>query len=234
MKGLTMASVLKAAMAVVMAMAMAAVYAAVAAVLLKSREIKRFRERARGDALVANEMRANLAAEEAVFAQKRKEFRLHMQQAHAKKRAEKDLRQIAAQLKTARKENREALEVVASREEAKKYSLESLGHGKKKAGGAQCAKVRGEVLQRVRLVGQLSLAQKTEWDYFKTEWDKVMAETHGEKWAELFSEYIQNVHNELDNGNRGALSEFLHRETQRVLTKVPVLQIRGTSVQTQP
>ena len=119
--------------------------------------------------------------------------------------------------------------MVTAREGTKHVSVESLGKDKKKAGGAQCQKLRWEVLERVRLVAELSVAQRAAWDYFKTEWDRVMAETHGARWAELFAEYIQNVYNELEEGNRNALSDFMHRETERVLTQVLVLQMKGAS-----
>ena len=194
-----------------------------------SSEIERFRQRSRGNALVDKEMRTLLESEEANYRKQREEFREHMQQVQEKKRVQKELRDAQEQLKKARKENRDALAVVTAKEATKTFTLESLGKDKKKAGGQQCQKLRWEVLERVRLVAELSRAQRTEWDYFKTEWDRAMAEIHGEQWAQLFAEYIQNVLNDLEEGSQNALSDFMDRETQRVLTPIPVLQIRCSS-----
>ena len=197
-------------------------------------ETKRFLKRTRGDPNVANEMRKALAAEEANYKRKRQEFKEHMQAVQDKKLAQKELKAVQEQVKKAKKDNRFALEVMQSAEFAKTYTLVELGQGKKKAGGEQYRKSRGDVLERLRRAADLSPTQTSDWTFFKTHWDRVMAETHEEDWAKLFAETIQQVHNELDKGNRRALSTFMYNETQRVLKNVPVLQIRGTSVRTQP
>ena len=54
-----------------------------------------------------------------------------------------------------------------------------------------------------------------------------MAEAHGENWAQLFAELIQKVLNDLADGRRNALSEFMHNETRRVLVDVPALVVPG-------
>ena len=45
----------------------------------------------------------------------------------------------------------------------------------------------------------------------------------GTSWGFVFAEILQNVRNELEAGNKNALSEFMHRETKRVLARVPRL-----------
>ena len=50
-----------------------------------------------------------------------------------------------------------------------------------------------------------------------------MAEVHGGEWAKLFAEVIQNVLEELENERTNALSDFMHRETRRVLGVIPAL-----------
>ena len=54
-----------------------------------------------------------------------------------------------------------------------------------------------------------------------------MAEVHGEEWAKLFAQTIQNVIKELEDGRTNALSDFMCRETQRVLGDVPLLVAPG-------
>ena len=83
------------------------------------------------------------------------------------------------------------------------------------------------MLERVRLIAELSPEQRNDWEYFRVNWDKQMAEYHGEDWAELFAEMIQHVLDELGAGHANAFSAFMHRETQRVLADVPVLQLPG-------
>ena len=63
--------------------------------------------------------------------------------------------------------------------------------------------------------------------HFKREWDAKLAEIHGEEWAQLFAEQLQNVLGELENGRTNALSDFMHCETIRVLAEVPVLMLPG-------
>ena len=54
-----------------------------------------------------------------------------------------------------------------------------------------------------------------------------MAEAHGENWAELFAQLVQQVVNDLIEGRRNALSVFMHNETKRVLADTPALLVLG-------
>ena len=56
-----------------------------------------------------------------------------------------------------------------------------------------------------------------------------MAEGQGENWADLFAEIVQHIIEELSAGNKSALSEFMHRETQRVLADIPALVLPGAA-----
>ena len=99
--------------------------------------------------------------------------------------------------------------------------------GKKRAGGVQCQKTRIEALERVRAVANLSPEKTNDWSYFKSAWDTKMAEIHGEEWAQLFAEMIQNVLQDLETkGN--ALSEFMYQETKRLFGDVRYLVLRGS------
>ena len=132
-------------------------------------------------------------------------------------------------MKKARRENREAEAVVAAREAMKSYSTASLGQDKKKGGGEKHPKARQAVMNRVRAIAELSQDQKNDWHYFMSSWDRAMADAHGEEWAQQFAEIMQNIINELEEGNANALSEFMRRETQRVLGDVPTLTTPGVS-----
>ncbi len=71
------------------------------------------------------------------------------------------------------------------------------------------------------------MEQRSDWEYFTKTWDQNMAQALQYDWAEIFCEKVQGVLDELMAGNRGALSQFMHRETQRVLGSVPVLRVPG-------
>jgi hypothetical protein len=172
-------------------------------------------------------MRAGLEAEEAVYRRGRLEFQEHMQQKREKARVENELKEAKASLQRARKEQRDAEAVVTAMEEVKVYSLEMLGKGKKRGGTQQNQKARLEVLERLRRAAELSPEQTSQWEYFKTNWDREMAEAHGEDWAELFAEMVQQVLNDLGEGRRNALSVFMHNETRRVLAETPALLVPG-------
>ena len=54
-----------------------------------------------------------------------------------------------------------------------------------------------------------------------------MAESHGEEWAELFAEMVQQVLNDLGEGRSNSLSVFMHDETRRVLADTLALLVLG-------
>ena len=190
-------------------------------------ETKKFRERMRGDAAVAAELRSSLDAEEEMEQRQRAEFQAQMQRVREKKQMDRELREVQDRLRKSRQSMREAQAVVAAKEHIKSYSLAALGEGKKNGGGPQFQKARHAVLERVRAIAPLSPAQRNDWDYFKAAWDQGMAEAHGENWAGLFAEMIQNLLDELRGGKDTALSDFMHSETLRVLGHVPSLVLPG-------
>ena len=54
-----------------------------------------------------------------------------------------------------------------------------------------------------------------------------MAAAQGENWAEAFAEMMHHVLTQLQDGETNALSVFMHRETQRVLSDVSALVVPG-------
>ena len=91
----------------------------------------------------------------------------------------------------------------------------------------QCHKIRMEVMDRLRLIAELTPQQTADWDYFKTMWDKNGADAMEQDWARLFAEMIQKILNDLVDGRGNALSEFMHRETKRVLRNTPASMVPG-------
>ena len=63
----------------------------------------------------------------------------------------------------------------------------------------------------------LTPAQKAEWTDFKTKWDEAMSAEHGGAWPETFAGWMQLVANDMAEGKRNSLSEFVYRESHRVL-----------------
>ncbi len=84
-------------------------------------------------------------------------------------------------------------------------------------------------MERLRNVADITPEQTGEWEYFKQTWDDTMARIHGESWAELFAQIIQEVLEKLQAGKTNALSMFMHDETRRVLSQTPVLVLPGIS-----
>ena len=191
-------------------------------------ERKKFNQRVRGDAAVAAELRAVVTEEEARYRRERADFDEAMKRTRELKRLDRQYKVTLEDLKKARKRLRANEALGEARKFAKSFSAAALGQGKKKGGGNQCAKARAEVLDRLLEVGSLSHEQMNDWDYFKTEWDSLMVDAHGDKWGEVFGEIIQNVMNELEGGNHNALSLFVYNETTRVLKpSVKALKVPG-------
>ena len=158
---------------------------------------------------------------------RRIEYQESCRQERERKATKIELAKAAAKLKAFRKANREAEETAAVVTAVKSYSLAMLGQGKKNGGGVQYQKARREIMNRMRVIATLSADQKNDWQNFCVSWDQKMAEAHGEDWAELFAQIVQNVLNLLEGGNANALSDFMHRETVRVLGDIPVLRLPG-------
>ena len=116
-----------------------------------------------------------------------------------------------------RKETRAAEEILEARGAIKSFSPAMLGQGQKKGGSGQYQKARQEALNRVRSCATLSPEQQNDWAFFATTWGSKMVEAHGVDWGGVFAEILQNVLDEMEKGNREAFSQFIHRESTRVL-----------------
>ena len=190
-------------------------------------ETKKFRQRNAGDPEVKRQRRESIQAEPQMYPRQRQDFQYHVKQVKEKTRVERELKEAQAALGRIKKQTRDAEAVVTATEAMKTFSLDSMGYGKKNAGGKEGQKTRFEVLERVRAVAALSAEQRNDWEYFKTTWDKLMAECHGADWPKLFAEILQKVVNDLSAGDSIAFSVFMNNESNRVLKDVPVLQLPG-------
>jgi len=130
-----------------------------------------------------------------------------------------------AQLRTTRRRQREMEGIRASAHAMKSFIPDELGAGQKNAGGKAKQKNRFEILDRLaRLNAGLSVGQKNDWAWFKSNWDKKMVEEHGKEWAAAFSSWIQCV---LDDKRSNAFSMFVHSETRRVFQGMTALHVPG-------
>ena len=103
-----------------------------------------------------------------------------------------------------------------------------LGGSQSSIGGLQHQKARLEVLQRLRRAAELSPEQTSQWEYFITTWDREMAEAHGEDWAGLFAQWVQEVLDDLGEGRSNSLSVYMRNEIKRVLGEALALLVLGT------
>ena len=195
-------------------------------------ERKQFRPRLETDAAVANALKASLVAEQALYHRQRVEFQEQAQKKKDLKRISDEFEQMKEKIRKAQKEHKAAEAVVTASEFKKTFPLAALGQGKKNGGGKEtCQKARFQVMERIRAAAELSPEQVNDWEFFKTTWDREMADAQQEKWGELFAELMQHILNELAAGKKEALSKFMHAETQRVLGDVPALSVPGITRQ---
>ena len=174
-------------------------------------------------------LREMMDAEQAANAKRRLEYKRAMDEKNERDKVSKELKCAKESLTKVRKKSLEAEEVAECKEHMKTYTPAIFGQGKPKAGGQAVQKTRIQALNRIRAVAHLSPEQLNDWDRFTTEWDKQMVDLHGAAWGGLFAEQLQNVLEQLADGNSSAFSQYVHNETMRVLTRVETLRIPGTS-----
>ena len=108
----------------------------------------------------------------------------------------------------------------------KNVSLACMGDAKPRGGGAKAKKVRHQVLDRFASLGTgLSAAQRNDFAWFKDAWDTAMVLEHDATWGRVFAQWMQAVVQDIQDGRLNAFSLFMHNETRRCLSEVPVLSI---------
>ena len=131
-----------------------------------------------------------------------------------------------ALLKKRKREIEDAEVVLETKHAIKQYTLQDLGMGQKRVGGAAAKKNRLEVLDRLARLGQgLSPAQKNDFKWFKEAWDARMLQEHGDNWPELFMGWMQRLLGENEDGVANAFSVFVHNETRRCFDGVSALRV---------
>ena len=188
-------------------------------------ERKKFRQQDGDKAAVAAHLEQCVQAEEMIMAKKRQENMEHKETLLEKKRAREALQVVQRQLREAKRRKKAEEEAMVIKEEFKAFPPLDLGDGRKNGGPEECHKARLEAMDRILAIADLSFPQMNEWKSSKKNWDKKMAVVHNGAWAQLFSEIMQNVCQELIEGNPDALSHFMHKEQKRVLSMVQVLSI---------
>ena len=121
----------------------------------------------------------------------------------------------------------EAENILETKHAVKSYSLEDLGKGRSRCGGAQGKKKRFEVLDRIaRSCGQgLSPAQKNDHAWWKDAWDAKMLGEHGDDWPEVFAGWMQRVIADCEGGVSNSFSLFVQSETHRCLEGTLALRV---------
>ena len=108
----------------------------------------------------------------------------------------------------------------------KTYSLEDLGQGRIRCGGAAGKKRRLEILDRLARIGQgLSPAQKNDFSWWKDAWDAKMLQEHGDDWPGVFAGWTQRVLADCEDGWGNAFSMFVHSETRRCFDGTVALRV---------
>ena len=97
---------------------------------------------------------------------------------------------------------------VAAKHVVHQYSTDDL---KKKS----CRMAALTHLKKLR--GSLSAQQLLEWDWFKQTWDAEMSSRHGASYPVRFAGWLQQVSNEMAQGDGAAFSRFVHNESRRLL-----------------
>jgi hypothetical protein len=148
--------------------------------------------------------------------------------------AAKSKKELAVASALMRKRKADLVEIESLKESKhmmKRFSLENLGEGHPKGGGAAARKRRFEVLNRLMRLGSgLSFAQKNDWTWFKEAWDEKMLVEHKNKWGGLFATWMQQVLDDYEKGVGNPMSIFVHRETRRCFDVVPALLVPGAVV----
>ena len=200
------------------------------AVVNLENEIKKLRRRQRSlcntDSAVAEAMaRVRDDEHRQIMQQRRDVERLNTQRKTAAQLG-KELKDASALLKKRKAEVLEQENLLECRHAMKRYSVEQLGHGQSKGGGAICRKRRFEILDRMARTGNgLSAAQHNDWEWFKQAWDEKLLGEHKDMWASMFAKYVQKVLDDLEKGLGNAFSVFVHNETVRCFDGVHTLQV---------
>ena len=112
-----------------------------------------------------------------------------------------------------------AEEAIDIKHRIKHVGLSEMGAGLRSCGGAAGRTARFHALNRLAGLGSgLSTAQRSDFEWFRREWDAAGMEDFGGQWPETFATRLQNVIDEYLGGNPRAFSVFMRSETRRRLS----------------
>ena len=105
------------------------------------------------------------------------------------------------------------------------YTPEVLGYLATNYHANKYKEKRHSVLNKMSKLGQeLSPAQKSDFAWFKDEWDKKMCQEYGDEWGNTFAMLMQHTLDEITAGVTNAFSVMMHSETRRLLNS-PALRL---------
>ena len=83
------------------------------------------------------------------------------------------------------------------------------------------------MLERLRRAAVFTPDQMTQWEDFKINWDREMADAHGDNGAVVFAEFVQHVLTDLREGRTNSMSVLMRIETNRLVAETPALLVPG-------
>ena len=174
---------------------------------------------------VALAMRRRRDAEEQRALEQQQEFKEQMQCEKKVKELKREAKECQEKVAKARKLLREAQDLAQTQTALKSFTVEMLGHGRLRGGGAAHRNRRLDVLDRIARHGaEFTPQQRNDWKWFKEAWDDSMSESHNKDWGSTFARIAQHLMERLQGGEVTAASTFMFTETERCLKDIKVLR----------
>ncbi len=184
-----------------------------------NKERRRVRELSREDPGVQRALAAYEDAREATLRREKQQLDVEARRGEELTRLGADVKKARKLLRTQQAKLVDAEEAIDIKHRIKHVGLSELGAGFRSCGGAAGRTARFEALNRLARLGSgLSAAQRSDFDWFRREWDAAGMDDFGEQWPRTFATWLQNVIDEYLGGNSRAFSMFMHSETRRRLS----------------
>ena len=195
-------------------------------------EEKRFYDMQKSNPAIRNQMREFVLEEKAKYKRLREELAPHMTGEKERQASNKKLKDAKSKLQKTQAELDSKNAVVTALNQAKAYTPQMLGEGRKHGGTKEHQRNRRDVLDRVRHTGFLSPEQEGQYEYFAEAWDNEMKLVHDKSWGSYFAEILTNVLNQMLEGDPNAFGTFMRNETKRVLCNVCAMVAPGMDMLT--
>ncbi len=183
------------------------------------KEWRRVREVSKEDPGVQRALAAYEDAREATLRNVKRQRDVEARRREELTRLGGDVKKARKLLRTQQAKLLDAEAAIDIKHRMKHVGLSELGAGLRSCGGAAGRTSRCDALNRLAILGSgLSAAQRSDFDWFRREWDAAGMEDFGGMWPETFATWLQNVIDEYLGGNPRAFSMFVHSETRRRLS----------------